>query len=617
MFRDCRYHAMAATMAGMLFSVGCRTYFWATHWQTSSFPKAVAKGIVYSLNDILLIALVGTVTLFILAIGKSTLVRLSALILHVGVVLLISALSFGNIEFLKLYEWPVTYPLLYYSDFSEALNYLPAYVVFGFPAALIGLFGAALLFSYALHKLDPLRRGWSRPAAVLGVALAAYYAVAHVYVDRRGVETQFTRSPVVELLSSYATAPYLSLATADASEFVSGDLAGFVRAPVAAVEGPPPKNLILVVMESVASRYVGFLGAPYGVTPNLDALSTNSVTFDSAYSYVPNSILALYSMFTSAQPPVSYRLVEQSNKVGLHAFLKQNGFDTALIYGSDLKYYDVDKWAARQNFDTIKDAKSISCANNPVALGDEPFLTGIEDECTFEELYDWVRIERDKRFFATIWTSETHYPYYAESPADLARSENLPDWVREHKNRYLAALRRTDRLIGRLIGFLHRSGLDQDTALVIVGDHGQAFSQHRNFGHGADIYEESIGIPLLVSFPKTLPAARIRRLAGQIDIAPTIANLLGLSPPDSWEGKNLLAGSSERVFFFSSWKGYKVGFRQGDRKYILDAASGLISIYDLRSDPEEKKDLGPDLPEQQKIAMAIIGQWVKERRADR
>jgi arylsulfatase A-like enzyme len=121
---------------------------------------------------------------------------------------------------------------------------------------------------------------------------------------------------------------------------------------------------------------------------------------------------------------------------------------------------------------------------------------GQADRCTVEALLEWM-LNQAGLFFAVQWTYQTHYPYFTRSPG---REFNLPStldpWTKAALGRHLNALSESDADLGYIVEQLRSRGLEESTLLVVIGDHGKAFGQHGFGGHGADVHEESVHIPL-------------------------------------------------------------------------------------------------------------------------
>ena len=135
---------------------------------------------------------------------------------------------------------------------------------------------------------------------------------------------------------------------------------------------------------------------------------------------------------------------------------------------------------------------------------------------------------------------------------------------------------------------------------MIGGDHGEAFGEHGQLAHGFSVYDEEVHIPLLIVNRKMFPQPRVvNSLARQIDIAPTLLDLLGIAEPAQWQGQSLLSGPPPaRAYMFASDSDFRFGLIEGNEKYIYNYDSNRSELYDLATDPKERHDLAaiPPMP---------------------
>jgi hypothetical protein len=141
----------------------------------------------------------------------------------------------------------------------------------------------------------------------------------------------------------------------------------------------------------------------------------------------------------------------------------------------------------------------------------------------------------DKPFALVVHYMAAHQWYRIEDPELEAAEERGGQAAR-----YDAVLARLDGSIGRLLDEMERRGLTDDTLLVIAADHGEGLGDRGVMTHGRLLYPELTQIPLLLRGPG-LPARAIEPVVGLVDVAPTIADLLGLAPLPATSGKSLAA----------------------------------------------------------------------------
>jgi arylsulfatase A-like enzyme len=182
-------------------------------------------------------------------------------------------------------------------------------------------------------------------------------------------------------------------------------------------------------------------------------------------------------------------------------------------------------------------------------------------------------------------------------------------------NRYLSALRETDRALGQLLAALARQQVLDSTLVVVVGDHGEAFGQHGHYVHGVDLYEEEVHVPLMLINRRLFHGETDSTLGGLLDVAPTILDLLGRAPPASWQGRSLFDGDrTGRVYLFTSRSKVLFGYREGSRKLIYDAGANTTELYDLEADPGESVNVAGRSPGVALLGQQRLAAWVQFQR---
>ncbi len=370
------------------------------------------------------------------------------------------------------------------------------------------------------------------------------------------------------------------------------------------------KNVIVLVLESTPAEYIEPYGSKFKTSPELEKNISNSIVFENIYAHVPSTNKSMVCLLGSIYPWISYTSITQEhpeiNIPTISSELKKQGYRTAFFNSGDNHFQRGGEFLALRKFDTIKDCRNLNCIQK-FGMNEKEFdpLDGTNDECTGQELMNWVKNEPDKPFFAMMWTYQTHYPYY------FAGQEKQFDTSDPILNRYLNAVKHSDLVLGKIIEELKVNDLFESTLIVVVGDHGEAFGRHDQTTHSSKIYEENLHIPCVFINP-IFQKERSEAMGGSIDIAPTIMNVLGLPASDQWHGKSLFTGTkNDRVYFFAPWADYLFGYREGDRKYIYNATNGDTEIYDLNTDPQETKNIVGDLPEQVQRCHQRLGAWIQ------
>jgi glucan phosphoethanolaminetransferase (alkaline phosphatase superfamily) len=160
-------------------------------------------------------------------------------------------------------------------------------------------------------------------------------------------------------------------------------------------------------------------------------------------------------------------------------------------------------------------------------------------------------------------------------------------------NNYDNGIRQADNLIEQILSTLKRKGYLDRSVVVVTADHGEALGEHNAWLHGKNLYAESINIPLFF-LDTDFKASRTVPYATQLDIAPTIADLVGIPIPVQWEGRSLLGPVPEiSTAQTTSYPPIEaVIWRTADAswKYIFDSLDNTEQLFEIRSDPGEQNN---------------------------
>ncbi len=436
-------------------------------------------------------------------------------------------------------------------------------IVSAFYAATTAAFGCLLGFGLTFVYLRPWRR--SPPVAVVSVSDDA--------------------APLAPALP----APRPSIAIAGS--------------PTAKARSPKTYNVILITIDTLRAD-LGFAGYPKPITTALDALAARSVVFERVYStasFTPKSLgpllIGKYASETSRD--FEHYTTFYSSNVFLPERLHAAGVRT--FAGMCHRYFTF-RNGMQQGFD-IWDTTAMP-----------PKMTDTDRRSTSKELTDVALSLLGKpentgtpRFFAWFHYFDPHLPYVPHAGA--------PDFSPKEASK--SALARaaydeevwfTDSHVGRLLAYVQAQPWARDTAIVVTADHGEAFGEHNHWGHGREVWEPLVRVPLVVYVPG-VPPKRVEVKRSHIDLAPTILELTGTPQPSdrSLRGTSLvadlLAGPDarlpERDVFIDMPKG---PFNEMRRAYLSGTSPGykLVDIgrryelYDLEHDPGERHDLAED-----------------------
>jgi arylsulfatase A-like enzyme len=183
------------------------------------------------------------------------------------------------------------------------------------------------------------------------------------------------------------------------------------------------------------------------------------------------------------------------------------------------------------------------------------------------------------------------------------------DTTRLLRESYRRGLARTDALFQRTLERLDAANLNPTTILIVTTDHGEAFGEHDNLGHGRWLFDELVRVVLAIRAPARLETTTVRGSCGLVDVVPTVLDLVGLPLPADLDGRSLLplaqgretgrpALSDEHRIVREETSRVRVrltGARSEEAKWIgaWRPHDGAFreEVYDLRADPGERTPL--------------------------
>jgi len=296
---------------------------------------------------------------------------------------------------------------------------------------------------------------------------------------------------------------------------------------------PLKKNVVLVTIESLGADYVEAFGGYKGLTPNLSALAADSMIFTQLYATGLRTVRGLEAV-TLSVPPTPGRAVPIREKnrglMSLGSVLGEHGYERMYIYGG-YSYFDNMRnffsGAGYEVFDrTDIDDKNIH----------HETIWGVADEDLFSFALKTIdtKAESGKPFLAHIMTTSNHRPYtYPDGRIDIP----------SHSGRD-GAVKYTDWAIGKFLEDAKSKPWFADTIFVFVAD-------HTSHGRGrTDLPPENYRIPMWIYSPGFIHPRTYKRIASQIDVAPTILGLLNVPYRSMFFGQDIIKNGSghQRAF---------------------------------------------------------------------
>jgi arylsulfatase A-like enzyme len=381
----------------------------------------------------------------------------------------------------------------------------------------------------------------------------------------------------------------------------------------------PPRNLVLISIDTLRADFLGTYGYERETSPTLDALASGGVVFESAMSAAPWTLPSHASLLTGLYPSRHGARGEDTALAApvrtLAQLFADAGFETAAFVNS---YYLSERYGFDRGFASFRYAPEFADKVGSSPIGDRAI--------------GWLGRERREPFFLFLHFYDVHssyrpLPYYArrlvrpyQGRANGSTRQLLAfrrglfeigeEDARHLADLYAAEILQLDDVLARVLQALDADGLRDRTLIVVTSDHGEEFLEHGGVAHGRTQYQELLRVPLILNGPGVANGVRIAEPVSLVDVLPTLAGIFGLAvPPDLdgadlsplWRGRAPEALVERSLFGEADHNNAQPDLlravRRGRFKLVLDRASGETELYDLERDPGETRDASADAPE--------------------
>ena len=393
-------------------------------------------------------------------------------------------------------------------------------------------------------------------------------------------------------------------------------------------------NVILILVDTLRADHLSSYGYPRQTSPNLDAFAARNLLFTRATSQAGCTYPSANSLLTSRYP--TRFLAQEGGFMGipegvtaLPEILQAAGYRTMAVSASPI----------------VRNTPSKQNPHGGFGRGFEVFNETClwrHARCVNREAFRLLN-KTTEPFFLYLHYMEPHGPYHPPEelhqnrfarpydgldfiakgdPNPIARMlyskgpkvEVTPRDLEHLVDLYDEEIAFFDQELQRLLDRLRAQNRLAETLVVITSDHGEEFLEHGNIKHCRSAYQSLVGTPLILKLPASLTAGnalaggrRLDLLAQNLDIVPTVVDLLGLAPPgSSFEGRSLAPALSELAadhpvsappaLSYSAQSVYRA-VRDERYKLIFSLRKHQVELFDLQADPGETQNVEKQHPE--------------------
>lgn len=322
-----------------------------------------------------------------------------------------------------------------------------------------------------------------------------------------------------------------------------------------------PKNVVLITVESLSASYLGTYGNKENLTPQLDKLASEGLKFERMFATGTRTVRGLEALSLGTPPIPGQAIVRRpkNDHLGtLGEYLEIQGFATEFIYGGYGYFDNMNAYFQNNDFKvtdrTDFDEKTIVMEN----------VWGVADESLFDNAM--LSLDKaanaDRPFFVQIMTTSNHRPFtFPDGRIDMPQGNRR------------GAVKYTDYAIGRFIEQAKSKPWFEDTLFVIIADHCASVAGKTK------LPVAKYHIPMIFYAPALLKPGSYDRLVSQIDVPPTLLDLLGVAGSVHFFGQNMFTDTqiAPRTFV-SNYQ--SLGYYKDDQLIVLSPRQ-IVEAYHI------------------------------------
>ena len=420
--------------------------------------------------------------------------------------------------------------------------------------------------------------------------------------------------------------------------------------------------ILIYIFDSLRRDFLACYGDVGAMTPHLDRFAAHATRFTHAYAAAAWSKASGAALLTGELPrAVRMRALLDSLPAGVPTLserLQTAGFRTVAVSANPFISHD---FGLLRGFEQTVEAfrpgvlpseTALFHANHFRRLADSlsvdpSALVLARSEALHRALLDLMPTHEPT--FALCWSMDTHAPFFVRgnksyfgNPFNCVIPAADPEWltggltVRDMVTLYRDMIAYNDAHFGAFVYTLQQRGQWDDALVIVTGDHGEAFGEHGLMGHTNGLWEEQITVPLLVKYPKQSVSRLCDTPVSLMDIGATISKVIGLPlfdhselsgiPHSDLAHQPVIAHSfsftqperhhetqTRRALLLENPTGW--GLRVGDWKVMAATDNATPLVFNLRTDPGERRPLTDRALHRELVARATALQQAADERA--
>ena len=415
----------------------------------------------------------------------------------------------------------------------------------------------------------------------------------------------------------------------------------FLGSAAASLAAAPERkwNVLMITNDQHRADCLGCYGNPLIRTPAVDRLAAEGARFENYFVHAPQCVPSRASLHTGRYPHVhrvptnSYRLPDSEQTIA--KILNAQGYRTACVgempfaprsYTGGFQRV----LANNQDYDKFLASHGLKfpAAEGPFQAAPVPWTDDLDETAFFaNQAREFLRSSRDAPFFLHINFRRPHHPFNPPAPFDkmylgakfppsYKRDGEMANKPPQHqaaleksvgfdlrtmkaadldlvKAYYYGMISENDKYIGTILDELKSSGLEDRTLVIFNADHGEMLGDHGLLFKGSYMYDPVVRVPLIMRAPGKFAAGTVvNGLVEEVDVLPTILDVLGVAIPSAVQGKSLVPLKYKQAVF-SEFPTIRMA-RTKEWKLVHYTKAKHGELYHLTEDPHELTNLWDD-----------------------
>lgn len=391
-------------------------------------------------------------------------------------------------------------------------------------------------------------------------------------------------------------------------------------------------NVILIMVDTLRADHLGVYGYHRQTSPNLDAFAAENLVFLNHRSQAACTFPSVNSLLTSRFATEFYGdfMGIPQAVPSLPTLLSAHGYRTAAISASPI----------------VQDQPTRFNPHGGFGNGFNEFLPNLAwapAESLFQKAVESMA-GKNGGYFLYLHFIDPHGPYAPPENYNrrFAKPHDGPSFILEGKPNPIEAMLFSngpavefsaediqhlidlyddeiayfDHWFGRLLAHMKAQPWWEDAIVLVVSDHGEAFMEHNQIKHCRCLYDHQTATPLIMKVPKGSYQGSRESLSQNLDVVPTVLELLKIAhPPDLFVGKSLVPIFEKEKevtpYAFSAQSTYR-SINDAQHKLIVNLGSGAKEFFNLSLDPNEKLNLAQENPREMEILASALSQWMEQ-----